>query len=100
MLYEVITVITNLHLPIDPNGVVYNSSGRAPIAGAVLTLLDGVSGTPLPSTCFDDVAQQGQITLVDGYYKFDLNFADAACAPGNDYLIQVTPPSATRNNFV
>jgi len=88
-------VITNLHLPIDPNGVVYNSSGRAPIAGAVLTLLDGVSGTPLPSTCFDDVAQQGQITLVDGYYKFDLNFADAACAPGNDYLIQVTPPSAT-----
>jgi len=30
--------------------------------------------TPLPTTCFDDPAQQGQITQVGGFYRFDLNF--------------------------
>src|SRR6266581_4864844 len=42
--------------------------------------------------CFDDPAQQGQVTLADGYYKFDLNFSDPACPSGADYLIAVTPP--------
>ncbi len=31
--------LQNLNLPIDPNGVVYNSMTRAPVAGATLTLL-------------------------------------------------------------
>ena len=53
--------LQNLNLPIAPNGVVYNSSTRAPIAGATLTMLR--AGTPLPASCFDDPAQQGQITL-------------------------------------
>ncbi len=38
--------VQNLNLPITPNGVVYNSSTRAPIAGATLTMLR--AGTPLP----------------------------------------------------
>src|SRR6266581_6104736 len=45
--------------------------------------------------CFDDPAQQGQVTLADGYYKFDLNFSDPACPSGADYLIAVTPPPGT-----
>src|SRR5262249_11346270 len=48
--------------------------------------------------CFDDAAQQGQITLADGYYKFDVNFSDPACPSGGDYLIGVTPPQGT--NYV
>ena len=40
----------------------------------------------LPASCFDDPAQQGQVTLADGYYKFDLNFSDPACPSGGDYL--------------
>jgi len=52
--------IQNLNLPIGPDGVVYNSMTRAPIAGATLKMLRG--STPLPATCFDDPAQQGQIT--------------------------------------
>src|SRR5262249_39396959 len=67
----------NLNLPIEPNGVVYNSMTRAPIAGATLKMLR--TGGPLPATCFDDPAQQGQITQAGGYYRFDLNFSDPAC---------------------
>src|SRR5438128_2829089 len=53
------------------------------------------SASPLPASCFDDAAQQGQITPADGYYKFDINFSDPACPSGGDYLIGVTAPAAT-----
>ena len=46
----------------------------------------------MPAACFDDAAQQGQITLADGYYKFDVNFSDPACPSSGDYLIAVTAP--------
>jgi uncharacterized repeat protein (TIGR01451 family) len=85
--------IQNLNLPIGPNGVVYNSLTRAPIAGATLKMLHGT--TPLPATCFDDPAQQGQITQAGGYYRFDLNFSDPGCPRGSSYLLQVTAPGAS-----
>jgi len=84
--------VQGLNLPIQPNGVVYNSIARTPIAGATLRLMDGGGVSALPSACFDDPAQQGQVTLADGYYKFDVNFSDPACPSGNDYLIEVTAP--------
>ena len=84
--------LLNLNLPIDPNGVVYNSMARIPVVGATLTLLNAGSGSPLPPGCFDDAAQQGQVTLADGYYKFDVNFSDPACPSGGDYVIAVTAP--------
>ena len=90
--------LEDLNLPIHPNGVIYNSMARMPIAGATLSLLDAGSASPLPASCFDDAAQQGQITLADGYYKFDVNFSDPACPNGGDYLIEVTAPSGA--NFV
>jgi uncharacterized repeat protein (TIGR01451 family) len=52
------------------------------------------SGAALPSACFYDPNQQNQITLGDGYYKFDLSFADPSCPSGGSYLLQVTPPSS------
>src|SRR5215831_1301442 len=73
--------LQNLNLPIGPNGVVYNSTTRAPIPGATLTMLR--AGTPLPASCFDDPAQQNQITQAGGYYRFDLNFSDPACPAGS-----------------
>lgn len=84
--------LQNLNLPIDPDGVVYNSVQRTPVAGATLTMLNASSRAALPATCFDDPNQQGQATLASGYYKFDINFSDASCAAGGNYLIQVTPP--------
>ena len=79
--------LVDLNLPIDPNGVVYDSVTRAPVGGVTVTLRDAVSGAQLPEACFDDAAQQGQVTPRDGYYKFDLNFTDPACASGAGYLI-------------
>jgi uncharacterized repeat protein (TIGR01451 family) len=87
-------VLHDLNLPLTPNGVVFNSVSRAPIAGATLTLVQALSKTPLAVSCFNDPAQQGQVTLSSGYYKFDLNFSDFSCPSGGDYLIQVTPPAA------
>jgi uncharacterized repeat protein (TIGR01451 family) len=87
--------VLGLDLPIDPNGVVYESGTRAPLAGATLTLRDARSASPLPASCFNDAAQQGQTTLEDGYYKFDINFSNPACLSGGDYLIDVTAPPGT-----
>jgi uncharacterized repeat protein (TIGR01451 family) len=86
--------LLNLDLPIDPNGVVYDSLSRAPLPGATLTLVQENGGTALPPSCFYDPAQQDQVTLADGYYKFDLSFADPACPSGGGYVISVKPPSS------
>src|SRR5467141_3011223 len=85
--------LQNLNLLIGPNGVVYNSLTRAPIGGATLKMLRGTK--PLPATCFDDPAQQGQITQAGGYYRFDLNFSDPGCPSGSSYLIVVTAPTSS-----
>ena len=87
-------VLQQLDLPLTPNGVVYNSLLRTPIAGATLTLVQASSKTPLTPGCFNDPAQQGQVTPGSGHYKFDLNFAEPSCPSGGDYLIQVTPPAS------
>jgi uncharacterized repeat protein (TIGR01451 family) len=81
-------------LPIDPNGVVYDSVLRTPVVGATLTMLRAATQTALPSSCFDDPGQQGQVTLGSGYYKFDLNFSDPLCPAGASYVIAVAPPAA------
>jgi uncharacterized repeat protein (TIGR01451 family)/fimbrial isopeptide formation D2 family protein len=87
-------VLQDLNLPLSPNGVVYNSIMRTPIAGATLIMVQASSKTPLSGSCFNDPAQQGQVTPGNGYYKFDLNFGDPSCPPGGEYLIQVTPPAS------
>jgi len=86
------SIVQNLNLPIDPDGVVYNSLTRTPVAGVALAMVQASTRTPLPTSCFDDPAQQNQVTLASGYYKFDLNFSDPSCPSGGDYLIQVTVP--------
>jgi uncharacterized repeat protein (TIGR01451 family)/fimbrial isopeptide formation D2 family protein len=85
--------LQDLNLPIWPNGTVYNSISRQPVAGASLVLTSAATGTALPGRCFDDPVQQGQVTAQDGFYKFDLNFSDAACPSGGAYIIDVTPPA-------
>jgi uncharacterized repeat protein (TIGR01451 family)/fimbrial isopeptide formation D2 family protein len=86
--------LQNLNLPIDPNGVIYDSVIRTPIAGATLRMLLASTGAPVDALCFDDPVQQGQVTLASGYYKFDLNFNHPSCPAGSDYVIEVTAPAA------
>ncbi|MEO1202405.1 MAG: hypothetical protein AAFX10_06845, partial [Pseudomonadota bacterium] len=89
--------LRDLNLPIDPNGVVYDSVARLPLAGAILSMIDARSQQPVAASCFDDPNQQNQVTVSNGYYKFDLNFSDPSCPSGGDYIITLVPPST---NFV
>jgi large repetitive protein len=84
--------LQNLNLPISPNGVVYDSVVRKAVAGASLALVNATTNTPLPGSCFADPAQQNQVTLATGYYKFDLNFSDPSCPPGAAYRLEVVAP--------
>ena len=87
--------LQNLNLPRQPNGVVYDSVLRAPVAGVRLSMINQTRSNQLvPTTCFDDPNHQNQVTIADGYYKFDLNFSDPArCAVGDEYEIQIQPPT-------
>ncbi|QWV96935.1 DUF11 domain-containing protein [Geomonas nitrogeniifigens] len=87
-------LLQELNLPLTPNGVVYNSVIRTPVAGATLTMVQAANRLPLSGGCFNDPVQQGQVTTASGLYKFDLNFSDPSCPSGGDYLIQVTPPAS------
>ncbi len=88
--------LQNLDLPIDPNGVLYDALARVPVGGAVLTLsrVEPTSTTPVSATCFDDPRQQNQLSGATGFYKFDLNFSEASCPQGADYLIELAYPGS------
>jgi uncharacterized repeat protein (TIGR01451 family)/fimbrial isopeptide formation D2 family protein len=76
---------------VRPNGIVYDAVRRQPVAGVTLRLLRAATGTRVPDSCFNDPAQQDQVTAAGGYYKFDLNFSDPIeCPPDDEYLIVVT----------
>ena len=84
-----------LNMPVDPNGVIYDSVARTPVAGATVRLIDVRNGLAVLEDCFDDPNQQGQVTVSNGYYKFDINFSDPSCPSGLNYLIQVAGPDAS-----
>ena len=85
--------LQNLNLPIDPNGIVYDAICARADPGRHREPRRAGRRRGAAVGCFYDPNQQGQVTLADGYYKFDLNFADPACPSGGAYLLAVTPPS-------
>ncbi len=73
--------LTQQSLPIDPQGVVYDSGTRLPIGGASVTLL--VGGVPVPVGCLAGGANPF-VTAASGgaagLYQFLLDFAAAGCS--------------------
>lgn len=94
------SVTAGLNMPIDPDGVVYDSVTRVAVPGTTLTMVQvvGAVDQPLDASCFNDPNQQGQVTLASGFYKFDINFSHASCPAGVDYVIRIGLPG-THNGF-
>jgi uncharacterized repeat protein (TIGR01451 family)/fimbrial isopeptide formation D2 family protein len=84
----------NQSLPLDPNGVLYDSIRRTPIAGAVVFLTGPAGFNPalhlLPG-------QNGQTTDATGLYRFDINFG--AGAPLGVYSLQMAAPPGYLTSF-
>ena len=91
--------VQNLNMPIQPNGVVYNSVVLSEVVADVrLTMINQTqSAQQVPARCFDDPTHAAQVTTLNGFYKFDLNFSDPLCNRGDEYEIVVQPLS---DNFV
>ena len=89
----------SLPLPVDPSGVVYDSISRVPVEGVTLNLVN-TAGTVVDASCLRE-NQQGQVTLANGLYSFDvLPGADASCGNSEIYRIEIASvPSAFRPNF-
>jgi uncharacterized repeat protein (TIGR01451 family) len=77
-------------LPVDPTGVVYDSVTRAPIVGAVVTLI-GPNGLPVPASQLLP-GQQGQTVVATGPAAGSYRFDVLPGAPAGVYTIQVTAP--------
>jgi uncharacterized repeat protein (TIGR01451 family) len=87
---------TELSMPLDPSGVVYDSVTRLPIAGAVVTL-NAPAGFDPSLHLIGGNANMTQTTGVLGYYQYLLTPAGVqyctAFANGCALSLQVVPPS-------
>ena len=88
-----------LPLPVDPTGVVYDSIARVPVEGVMLNLVNA-TGAVLDPACVRD-NQQGQVTVADGLYSFDvLPGAHPSCGDNEIFRIEIASvPDAFRPNF-
>lgn len=77
-------------LPLDPNGVVYDSVRRTPVAGATVTI-SGPAGFDPAIHLLGGTASQR--TGADGFYQFTV----LPGAPNGTYRLAVTPPDGTYN---
>ncbi len=77
-------------LAIDPSGIIYevDEGAARPVAGARVFLVDETTGEDLDPVLLA-AGQQGQVTTVQGFYRFDLRLA---ALPGQ-FRLRVEPPS-------
>jgi large repetitive protein len=85
------TNTSNQSLPLDPSGVVYDSSNRQPIAGAVVQLISPPGFNPAIHL-LGGAAAVSQTTGSNGFYQYLL----LPGAPSGNYSLTVTPPA----NFI
>uniref|UniRef100_UPI00262B90E6 Calx-beta domain-containing protein n=1 Tax=uncultured Cocleimonas sp. TaxID=1051587 RepID=UPI00262B90E6 len=83
----------DLPLPVDPSGVVYDSTTREVLAGVTLQLVNS-QGTPVDVSCVGE-GQQSQVTTEDGIYAFDVYpNAHSSCQNGETYTIKIVSSPA------
>ncbi len=80
-------------LPLDPDGVMYDSATRKPVPDVELQFVDS-SGALVPKECLY-VGQNPQITGKNGYYQFVL-FGECA-ATRREYRLVVAAPKEYRS---
>ncbi len=78
---------TQQSLPVDPDGVVYDSITRLPVSNATVGIA-GPAGFDPAVHLVGGAANASQTTGANGYYQFLL----LAAAPQGVYTISVTPP--------
>ncbi|MEB8432362.1 SpaA isopeptide-forming pilin-related protein [Cocleimonas sp. KMM 6892] len=84
---------TNLPLPVDPSGVVYDSTTSEVLPDVTLQLVNS-QGTPVDLSCLGE-GQQNQVTAEDGIYAFDVYpGAHPSCQNGETYTIKITKAPA------
>jgi len=80
--------VVGQNLPLDPNGVVYNSVTREPVTGATVTL-NGPAGFDPATHLLGGTGNVAQVTGADGFYQYIL----LAAAPAGSYSLTVTAPA-------
>ncbi|MCC6532385.1 MAG: DUF11 domain-containing protein [Burkholderiales bacterium] len=80
--------VAGQNLPLDPNGVVYNSVTRQPVAGATVTI-NAPAGFDPASHLLGGTTNVSQVTGADGFYQYIL----LAGAPAGTYRLTVTAPA-------
>ncbi|MFM2406585.1 MAG: hypothetical protein RL223_4465, partial [Pseudomonadota bacterium] len=87
----------NQSLPLDPSGVVYESSTRAAVGGATVALLDA-SGALVPASCVvggvNRMTTAGSGALAGAYSFLVINPPPAGCPGAAVYQLQVTPAAS------
>jgi uncharacterized repeat protein (TIGR01451 family) len=82
--------VVEQNLPLDPSGVIYDSSSRLPVPGATVT----ISGPPgFDPTSHLVGGRDTQTVGSDGYYEFLLQ-DNGTPFPNGTYTLVVTPPGA------
>jgi len=80
--------VVGQNLPLDPNGVVYNSVTRQPVPGATVTL-NGPAGFDPAVHLLGGTSNVSQVTGADGFYQYIL----LAGAPAGTYSLGITAPA-------
>jgi len=80
--------VVGQNLPLDPNGVVYNSVTRQPVAGATVTLV-GPPGFDPATHLLGGTANVSQVTGADGFYQYLL----LPGAPAGTYSFTIGAPA-------
>ena len=80
------------NLPLDPEGVIYNSVTRQPVAGATVTISGPAAFNPALHLV-GGLPNVSKITDATGRYQFLLYNTDEHQAPVGQYRLTITPPA-------